>query len=148
MTYKRVRRRLLSALRLLAQPASTQIAQLSRLGLKDGVEELRLKYEDAVAGIHPFIGDELSAEQAERLGALAKYLQAMGARERSLLWSDQALRRAAEWTRVRELAAEALVGLDAWPRSWGKGRRRSIRASANAAKRLLLCVAGLLCYGA
>ena len=148
MTYKRARRRLLSALRLLAQPASTQMAQLVGLGLKDSVEELQLQYDDAVADVQPFIGDEFSAEQAERFVALTKYLHAMAARERSQLWSEQALRRSAEWTRVRELAAEALVGLGAWPRGWGKGRRRSIRASADAAKRLLLCVASLLCYGA
>jgi hypothetical protein len=148
MTYKQVRRSLLSALRLLAQPASTQITRLARLGLHEGADELRLLYEEAVADAQPFIGHDLSVEQATRLTTLAQYLHAMAARDRSHLWTEPALRRSAEWARVRELAAEALVALDAWPRSWGKGRQRWIRASAAASRRLLPCLAGWLCYGA
>ena len=60
----------------------------------------------------------------------------MATRDRAHLWSEHALRRAPEWAAVRELAAAALVEFDAWLRNWGKGRRRAIRAGADAARKL------------
>ena len=100
------------------------------------MEELRLEFEDAMIGALSFVGREVSAQQAKRLHALMAQLHAMAPRERAHLWSERALRRAPEWADVRELAAAALIEFDAWPRNWGKGRRRAIRSGADAARKL------------
>jgi triphosphoribosyl-dephospho-CoA synthetase len=136
MSFLRVRLRLLSALRELARPATAQLSHLRRRGLEDSVDELRLHYEEAMAGAAPFMGQEVSSAQAERLRVLTTRLHTMATRDQTHLWSERALRLAPEWADVRELAAAALMEFDAWPRNWGKGRRRAIRASADAARKL------------
>ena len=136
MTFVRARLRLLSALRELARPAGAQVTHLMRLGVEGSVEELRLQFEDAMIGALPFVGGEVSGSQAKRLQALMAQLHAMATHEQAHLWSECALRRAPEWAAVRELAAAVLIEFDAWPRNWGKGRRRAIRASSDAARKL------------
>ena len=136
MTFVRARLRLLSALRELARPAGAQLTHLMRLGVEGLVEELRLQFEDAMIGALPFVGREVSASQAKQLHALMAQLHAMATREQAHLWSERALRRAPEWADVRELAAASLVEFDAWPRNWGKGRRRAIRAGADTTRRM------------
>ena len=100
------------------------------------MEELRLEFEDAMIGALSFLGRAVSASLAKRLHALMAQLDAMATREQAHLLSERALRRAPEWADVRQLAAEALMEFDAWPRNWGKGRRRAIRSSADAARKL------------
>lgn len=137
MSFEMIRDRLLRSLRLLAQPASVQISRSRRRGSpEDCGDELRLQYEDTMEGARPFLGRDIEPAQAERLHALTMYFRAMVGSQTSQLWTDRALRHSPEWARVRELAAEALVAFGAWPRRWGKGRRRAIHASAEAAKRV------------
>lgn len=137
MSFDRVRDRLIRSLRLLAQPAPVQMSHLRRrVGPEDGGDELRLQYEDTMESARLFTGRDIGPAQAERLQALTAQFRAMAARDSAQLWTHRALRRSSEWARVRELAAQALVAFDAWPRRWGKGRRRAIHADAEAAKRM------------
>lgn len=137
MSFERARDHLLRSLRLLAQPAPTQMSHLRRqVGDADCGDELRHAFESAMQGARAFIGRGIEPSQAEPLQALTVHFRTMAAHDRShQLWTDRALRNSADWARIRELAAQALIAFDAWPRRWGKGRRRAIRASAEAAKR-------------
>jgi hypothetical protein len=139
MDSPRVRRRLLTVIRLLAQPAAAQVAYLKRLRVDDGAEELRHQYEEALGAAEGFLGScEVSAPQAEALRTLSAYFQAMKVRNTPPLWTDRAIHHAPEWAQVRELAAHALVAFGAWPRRWGKARWRAIRDSAHASRRIWL----------
>lgn len=97
MSFKRFRLRLLSALRVLAQPAPAQVSHLARLGLDGCADELRLQYEEAIADAEPFVGCELSAAQAKTLRALAIQLCAMAVGDKAHLWKERSLQRSVEW---------------------------------------------------
>lgn len=131
MTDEPAQRRLLTVIRLLAQPASAQIKQLTRLGVTEYADELRLQYEDAIAAAGKFLQSSASPAQVTATQTLSAHFRALTARKTPQLWTERALRRTPEWGQVRDLAAEVLEAFDAWPRRWGKARRRTIRAEAN-----------------
>jgi hypothetical protein len=135
MDSERVRRRLLTVIRLLAQPAATQITHLNRLGVDDGAGELRHQYEEALEAAADFLGrGGVSGPQAQALRTLSAHFHAMQLRNTPQLWTNRALHRAPEWSQVRELAAHVLVAFDAWPRRWGKARWRAIRDRAESSR--------------
>ncbi len=139
MDSERVRRRLLTVIRLLAQPAAAQVGHLTRLGVEDCAEELRHEYEDALAAADAFIeSNEVSRPQIEALRTLSAHFHAMKLGNTPQLWTNRAIHRAPEWSQVRELAAHVLVAFGAWPRRWGKVRWQEIRRGADRARRACL----------
>lgn len=139
MDSARVRRRLLTVMRLLAQPAAAQVGHLRRLGVDDCAEELRHEYEDALAAAEAFIeSSEASRSQTEALRALSAHFHAMKLRNTPQLWTNRAIHRAPEWSQVRELAAQVLAAFGAWPRRWGKARWRAIRNGTDPPRRTWL----------
>lgn len=134
MSATRTRIRLLRTLRLLARPATAQIAHLRQLDAGESIDELRLQYDEAMAAETAADPSTVSPQQAIALAALTAHLQAMARESGRHLWNERALRHAAEWAHVRELAASALDEFEAWPRRWGKARRRMVR-KANTSER-------------
>lgn len=101
------------ALQLLAAPAEEQIDLLERRDLD--VDDLGLLFEDAYVPMRE-AGDELGRSEAfaGALNAVDEMLSKMAGRRREEDWEPSALRKSADWARLRELARAAL---EAFPRA-------------------------------
>lgn len=95
------------ALQLLAAPAEEQIDLLERRDLE--VDDLGLLFEDAYVPLRES-ADELARSEvfAAALSAVDETLSRMAGRRREEDWEPAALRKGADWARLRELARQAL----------------------------------------
>lgn len=100
-----LRGQLVGAVELLAAPAELQLKHLHALG-SVSVDELALEFDD-VSGAMLQSGS-MSPPQAKAVAELAGQLRLMSGRERSVLWTEEALERSPHWETVRRLARDAL----------------------------------------
>jgi len=92
----------------LASSADEQRAYLRKLGTAPLADELALEFSDLL----PVVQDTLD-ESARRVARrLDEYLVGFSGEANAELWTVDALERAPEWTRVRDLANELLRHLD------------------------------------
>lgn len=92
----------------LALDAQSQFDYLSQLGTAPMVDELALEFDDAYNTVAELRArDELSDHAVRALDEVNSALSAIPEE----LWTEQALRTAPEWQRVRELATNATTQL-------------------------------------
>lgn len=98
--------RLIIALRALAGPVDEQLARFPNFVVK--ADELALDFADAHLLFEQCQQLEFTAAQREAVAAVDRLLDRMSGPERAALWTEQALREAPEWDRVRTAAKVAL----------------------------------------
>src|SRR5438128_9533542 len=107
-----VLRQLRDSLATLAASSHQQAEHIRQLG-NASVDELGLEFDDIAPAALAMTGpSELNSDQREAIAALDDQLSRMSGPEHSELWTVEALNSALEWTKVRELAQEALRRLD------------------------------------
>jgi hypothetical protein len=104
--------RLASAILRLSWPPGLQRRYLQGLGISGLVDELVLEFDDAFKPVAPIL-DELGLSQPAResVRALDEWLVFMSASSPDEVWLWDALDNADEWTRIRDLATQALEHL-------------------------------------
>lgn len=103
--------RLVHTLQILATPADEQLARLPDLAAN--ANGLALDFADALLLASDCPQLELTPELQGALERVDGLLQRIGGRENTAMWTEPALREAAEWVEVRRLAAAALRTLGA-----------------------------------
>jgi len=99
-------------LQVLASPAEDQLSYVQSLG-PVGNDEMALEFDDVAPAALSLRGSEyITDQQAAGIEEVNKQLRTMSGRENAELWTDDAVRIAPEWARLRELAATALSQLD------------------------------------
>jgi hypothetical protein len=102
---------LFGVLERLAAPAKDQIAYLRNLGTSPSVDELALELNDVAFLVPKLVEDgRISRQQADCITIIERKLSEMSGQHNFQLWTEDALRHAADWEDVRRLAAAALVG--------------------------------------
>jgi len=110
------RKGLIDTLRVLASDAEDQVEHVKKLFRVAGeidplfnVDELALEFSDFALLLPQVVrADMVSAEAAGAIEAVDGQLDAMSGEEHAELWTVEAVRTSAEWTKVRELARTAL----------------------------------------
>jgi hypothetical protein len=97
---------LIVALRALAAPAHLQLARFPDFVLK--ADELALDFADAHLLFTQCQQLEFTQAQRDAVNAVDRLLDRMSGSDHAALWSEQALRQAPEWDRVRRAAKLAL----------------------------------------
>jgi hypothetical protein len=101
------------ALRVLVSPAHEQLEHLTRIGLENGIDELALEYNDIAAAAEDMRQcSELTETQYWAVRKLDRYLSSISGKDRSDLWTADALSSADEWKEVRRFAKKTLDLLD------------------------------------
>lgn len=95
------------ALLRLSLSAKEQEAYLRQLGTAPSADELALEFSDALG----LVQEQLDEDARTASSRLDRHLEEMSGGERAELWTVAALHAAPEWTRVRQLAHEALRAL-------------------------------------
>jgi len=94
---------------LLALPAAEQAAWLESLAIDVPVDELALEFEDGYLLLSQWVeAGWLPAESVAAFTAVNACLSCMSGQAHAQLWTTEALSRAPEWARVRDLASAAL----------------------------------------
>ena len=106
-------RELTRTLRNLAASPKEQVRYLTELGTAPCVDELALEFDDA---LHLVDRDALRCKFPDAelsLSALNTELSALSGKAQTNLWTADALEQSNEWARVRGLARQVLIGLEA-----------------------------------
>jgi hypothetical protein len=98
--------RLVIALHTLSGSADEQLARFPSLVAKPG--EIALDFDDAYLLLRQCQQLELSRAQYDAVAAVDRLLSELTGPERRSLWTEEALRSAPEWERVRDAARAAL----------------------------------------
>lgn len=97
------------SVRALAQPAEVQLALYPSFTCH--ADELALEFEEAHRATFPLRNGAFSASQLLLIEELDRQLERMSGLANERLWTEEALREAPEWMRVRELAREVLEAM-------------------------------------
>jgi len=89
--------------------APQQREYLRQLGVEECADELALEFDSVYRLLGECLGRrEITEAQVSSVIALNEYLREMGGEENADLWTPEALESSEKWSRVRELAEEAL----------------------------------------
>ena len=95
----------------IAQPAAGQIALFPDFVVV--ADELALEWESALRRID-LEGDAITGDQRAAIRTLDTFMSSISGRENERFWTDEALRDAPEWRRMRDMAAD-IAKRFGWP---------------------------------
>ena len=104
-SYHGLRRMLVESVRTLAADADQQLRHIDALGAVS-IDELGLELDDVWPGIRE--SRRLRPQEKAAIDELYEYIDSMSGEANAALWTEDGVRTAAEWRRVRDLAAVAL----------------------------------------
>jgi hypothetical protein len=99
------------ALQRLASSADSQVSYLQSMNLS--ADELALELDDSLPALGSLLeSGQVTDQQAAAMRRVDEALSQMSGRANRELWTEEGLRHAPEWERVRNLAGEALALLN------------------------------------